>query len=373
MESLIRNILNSGYVGVVSVTGGASGGIYELLRYGGASSTILEANIPYSTEAFIKLVGHKPDQFCSEEAARLLALTSCQRAIELSGKTQKIFGVGISCSLAKHENERPGRVHKIFAAFQTHEAMGTYHFFPKPDTRISQEDLSSRILLAVVAEAVNVCSVRMASPKMQITEEICKKVNLTFDTDYIKLLAGQTDCLVYSSSNSQLRLIIPGSFNPLHDGHRKMAQVAERLTGFKPTFELSIVNVDKKPLDLLDFRRRKLDFETNSLALVATKAPTFLEKARLFPGATFAVGIDTWLRLTNPKYCIGYNIADMFSELRDLNTKFLVFGRKVGEGFVTLNSNHSDGFGSDLAIAVSEEEFRIDLSSTEIRNRQDNG
>ena len=33
-------------------------------------------------------------------------------------------------------------------------------------------------------------------------------------------------------------LIFPGSFNPLHDGHLRMRELAEKKTGMRATFEI---------------------------------------------------------------------------------------------------------------------------------------
>src|SRR5262249_4183844 len=44
------------------------------------------------------------------------------------------------------------------------------------------------------------------------------------------------------------RSVLPGSFNPLHDGHLLLARVAEEMTGAPVAFEISVTNVDKPPL-----------------------------------------------------------------------------------------------------------------------------
>ena len=41
-------------------------------------------------------------------------------------------------------------------------------------------------------------------------------------------------------------LIFPGSFNPLHDGHKKLLDAAVLYTNKKPIYEISITNVAKK-------------------------------------------------------------------------------------------------------------------------------
>ncbi len=102
------------------------------------------------------------------------------------------------------------------------------------------------------------------------------------------------------------RLVVPGAFNPLHEGHCGLALAAERLTGHAAAFELSVVNVDKPPLAAEEVRRRLHQFQWR-FAVWLTRAPTFAEKADLFPGATFVVGADTAARILSPRY---YDEAD---------------------------------------------------------------
>lgn len=152
-------------------------------------------------------------------------------------------------------------------------------------------------------------------------------------------------------------LLVPGSFNPLHEGHARMAAAAQRAlqrlwaqrlaaagSSRQPplpriVFELSAANVDKPPLAAADVRRRVAQFATvNAMMglslradteagssgepggpagstaaspaspaaaraeIVVTSAPRFVDKAALFPGCAFVVGWDTAARLIEPKY-----------------------------------------------------------------------
>jgi hypothetical protein len=65
--------------------------------------------------------------------------------------------------------------------------------------------------------------------------------------------------------------------------------------------EISVTNVDKPPLAGETVRHRLAQFAWKS-PVELTRAPTFLEKSRLFPGTTFVIGADTAERLVAPKY-----------------------------------------------------------------------
>jgi hypothetical protein len=98
--------------------------------------------------------------------------------------------------------------------------------------------------------------------------------------------------------------LLSGAFNPLHEGHLRLAEVAASILGAPVDFELSVLNVDKPPLSAEEILRRAGQF-TNRVYLWITRAPTFAEKAELFPEATFVIGADTAERLVSPRYYQG--------------------------------------------------------------------
>src|SRR5439155_9842711 len=96
-------------------------------------------------------------------------------------------------------------------------------------------------------------------------------------------------------------VLFTGSFNPLHAGHVLLARIAEELRQQPSAFEISVTNVDKPPLSGETVRDRLAQFAWKS-PVELTRAPTFVEKSRLFPGTTFVIGADTAERLVAPRY-----------------------------------------------------------------------
>ena len=162
--------------------------------------------------------------------------------------------------------------------------------------------------------------------------------------------------------------ILPGSFHPLHNGHKELAKIASSILKSDILYELSISNVDKPPLSLDEIHHRIQQF-SNEGPIVITNADRFHKKADLFPGRTFIIGVDTAQRLVNPSY-YDNNQSQMLLALQKLkNSKcdFLVAGREQNGNFMTLeNIQIPEGF-SKIFSPIPEAQFRSKLSSTNIR------
>jgi hypothetical protein len=139
------------------------------------------------------------------------------------------------------------------------------------------------------------------------------------------------------------------------------------MLGCDVALEISIENVDKPPLDFIeiDNRLRQLPAEES---VWLTRAPIFVKKAELFPGATFIVGADTMERIGQERYYDSpAGLAAAIDGIAARGCRFLVFGRVADGRFRTLADLALPESLARLCRAVPEDAFREDVSSTELR------
>ena len=114
-----------------------------------------------------------------------------------------------------------------------------------------------------------------------------------------KVLSGESRVVEFNGSSIttsdtvSAKLVLPGSFNPLHRGHQGMMDAARNKTSNQQSdcvFELAVKNADKGTIDLAEIEKRVQPFVDSSLRLCITTSPMFSQKSEVFPGSAFVVG-----------------------------------------------------------------------------------
>ena len=378
-QQLISTLHGSGRKAALAITGGGSGAVGELLRVPGGSRLLIEAQIPYDELALAAFLGFAPAQACSSDTAVAMAATARARAARLVPAGTDLVGLGATAALV---SDRPRRgEHRFHIAFANSAGVAhcTCVLAKGRRDRAAEEDLVSQAIVLWLARA---CGVAAPPPKslFDADEHYAETVvapGAAVDT-IDRLLAGELDRVTVQPDGQMILsapqpfVLFPGSFNPMHEGHLLLARVAEELRQQPLAFEISVVNVDKPPLLGETVRHRLAQFAWKS-PVELTRAPTFLEKSRLFPGTTFVVGADTAERLVAPKYYRDdeARMHDALEEIADSGGSFLVAVRLDAAGRVrALNDIPVPRRYADLFTEIPEHRFRLDTSSSEIRARR---
>ena len=394
---------------VLFVTGGGLEIFKMLTHRGGGSATLLSGLIPYTQDETYGLLGFKPSKLVSEETTRQMAMVAYRRANALapnkevqskhewvSNKQFPVVGVAANMVLQKTPDERIGREHTVYVAIQTDSKTValTLHLNDSEKQsrsntaeliRVWEEAIAARLILNALAEAFG--SEDRVSLGYGLDERIVRNESTIRSSYFRPLLLGELKRLAWDISNGPGELsaaeeawcspdansvgeyIIPGSFNPQHDGHRVMAKIISEQdeAPIRTEYELSIINADKPPLDIIEIEKRLRTF-TDSTRVWLTCAPTFVDKSEAFAGRprTFVVGYDTAIRICDPKYA--GDIETVCSVFAKNNTRFVVFGRTINGVYKSGLDEFPECFRK-LARAVDTPIEYRDLSSTAIRNQ----
>jgi nicotinamide mononucleotide (NMN) deamidase PncC len=392
VEQLVERMHASPCALVLAIAGGGSRAIADLLEVPGASRLLLEAVVPYAEEALIAWLGGRPDQACAPQTARAMAVVAFRRAVAYmagggagSAAAEQPAGhvaangagplpppeaapAGVACAAAL-ATDRPRRgPHRAHVALQTASRTVTWSLELQKGRRgrAEEERLVGRLLLNAVAAA---CAIDARFHMDLLEGEHVEQAETIAPQPWQDLLLGKVDSVCRGSATA--RAILSGAFHPLHAGHRRIAEIARQVLNVPVALEISIETVDKPPLDFSEIERRLAQFPPEQPVWL-TRAATFEEKSRLFPGATFLVGVDTLRRIAAPGY-YGHDSAACRAAIERIaarGCRFLVFGRDMGTGFVRMSDLELPETLGSLCREVPPELFREDVSSTEIRKSE---
>lgn len=361
----------AGVRSVLAMTGGGTRLIADLLEVPGGSASVLEAAVPYSEASLRRFLGQHPDRACVEETALMMAARALESAITECAETDgRPLGVGVTASLV---SSRPKRgPHRVHAAVQSLEGTWSVSLTLSNGSRdrAGEEAVAADVARAAIAAACRLpWTLETRDDERPVTRSAISAEPVR------RVRTGEAAYAVWSPSEgwsageagpdgiSRPAGLLSGSFNPVHVGHRRLREAAEHLLGQPVSYELPLRNADKPPLDDLRLQDR---LSTLDSTVLLSNAATFREKAAAWPGSGFVIGMDTAVRVLDPRYYAD-GLSAALTEISEAGGRFLVATRWDGRQLWRLADCVVPADFAGLFEEIPPDVFREDVSSTQIR------
>ena len=360
---------------VIEFAGAGAQALAWLHGRAGSSRTVLEASDRYAPASLAEALGTTPRQHVSPEVARSLASAALARACTLAGAQEGLTGLGWTAAIATGRRRRGD--HRCHLVLCDVSGVSSFDLHLEKGARTREEEERLVALLAVRALASGV----PGSAELALPLGAGDRLEHRHETSSLlaRVTGGDFDWLLRSPDGAETPgrrlsgvVLLCGSFNPLHDAHRRLAEVAAGLLGRDPVFELGLVNADKAPIAEEEAERRAAQF-AGYAPLLLTAEPRFADKVGWVRESVFVLGADTLARLVDPRFYAGDRggMPGAFARIRESGCRFLVAARLDPSSGRMLTLAHCAvprGF-ERLFEAIPESDFRMDLSSTELREK----
>jgi len=357
---------------VYAFAGAGALALQWLHAVGGSSRTLLEAHDHYHPRSLAEAIGAPPERAVAPEVAAALARRSFVRARELTEHDPRpgpTFGLGLTATIATDRRKRGAHRLEIAVADGLGLRSVGVELTKGARDRAGEEALIGRWVLAVMAEASGLLGV----PDPTVRPDETVRHGFEPSAPFARFLGGEVQVLRVDTDGRPAEgppegpppALVSGSFHPMHDGHRRLAEAAEAHLGRPAWFEMSLGNAEKAEIRADEAWARAAQ-AYGERGLVVTHEPLFSVKAELMPGVVFVLGVDTARRVLERRFYPEPDGLDLAMErIRAAGSRFLVAGRAGPDGFRTLDDLEVPDAYDDLFESLPA--FRVDLSSTEVR------
>lgn len=354
----------------VSTTGSGPSLLKSIWDSPGSSAYFVGCFVPYSRIQLHGFLGHPPDDsYISEAVAYDMAMASYIRASEhkaVEGAEGEPVGLGVTSAVASSRLPRGEQ--------RAHIALITKNTVNHAEVQFEKD---------VGVEARQKQDAQIAETALKLLRSVlegwtpsCGKCQEKALERFYRYPVFHTNGTRVASADTRVRgLYLPATLNPIHEGHRLMARLAEDYLApeagrVKASYLVSAISPHKGRLEVQDMlykagmlraERWRTEYESRMVEFTHDE-PLFIDKARKRPESTFVIGADTMKRLLDPSW--GPPIEEMLNEMKNLKIQFLVMGRLIDDKWTTCR---------DIEVPWSDQILfrplpgRIDVSSTELR------
>lgn len=350
----------------IIATGAGAGLQQKLWEVPGSSAYLSGCSFPYATDEQEEILGFMPEHFCSEEAAVDLASAAYMKAYKFGGKNP--VGVGLTASVASEVEHRGD--HRVHACIITDDKVVCAHKTFEKGVGLSRRQLDGEECDDLGAFLL-IDTLGIATSNFSFSDYLSYK-------DATDLAQARFFRYPFFSSNgkrlktvpkSQHWALMPGAYNPPHEGHFGTADQVLNEYNRRVIFEITAEPPHKDTLSIQDLLKRAKLLQGHD-RFFTRQEPLYIDKARSFPGVPLVMGADSMLRMLDSKW--GVDLVDSFEEFKDLKTTLYVAGRTVNGKFITredLLEDISPELHGLFDLVTKSVGGHWDISSTELRKK----
>ena len=365
----------------VAATGAGAGIQASLWSVPGSSAFLAGAAFPYAAHETERLLGFRPARFCDEDAAVELAIAAYLRAREATlaetaaaSASARAIGVGLTASVASVAPHRGD--HRVFVAALSERGATLWSARLWKGTGDIQRSidggLADRLGIHAILDAAEITGDSLYTPGVDLSRRELREADLRAMLYRHPAFGPGDSRRAISGTEAGDLVLFPGTFDPCHDGHVMIADAVERQFGRRVAYAITADPVHKPALGAVDLLDRVASIRVRDGGarpiLLTEGDPLFVDKARRFPGAGIALGVDALLRMLDPSW--GPGVGEMLETFRALGTTFYVVGRVVDGRWMTMEEVPIPETFRDLFHSA---DGRRDVSSTELRGAPEAG